>query len=163
MLTDRQAVNLEMEFLQQDLGRLPSEMPVTTIKRELTRTLYERFTAGEGVCPRPLLPGPEAAIRDAVAAVVKALDQVVTAWEGQIVSKAQPHIVDGVRTAATIITEAAARAGLSMPVQPTPAPPYDVEPDEVIDEIEGSTLDGQPAAEWTPSDGGRTPSMFGGI
>ncbi len=176
-LTDRQAFNLEMEFLQQDLGRVPSEMPITTFKRELTRALYERATADEGVCPRPLIPAAHSAIEDTVAAVVRCLDKVVTAWEQKKVISA--HIVDGVRTAATIITEAAERAGMAMPAQPAPGHPAG----EVIeDEADVSALmaaaqasldghraahevtaDGQPAADWTPSDGGLTPSMIEGI
>ena len=158
-LTDRQATNLEMEFLQSDLGRVPSEMPITTIKRELTRALYERVTADEGTCPRPIIPVAHSAIEDAVAAVVAALDKVVTAWEkATVVTNAQPQVVDGVRAAATIIAEAAERAGLTMPVQPKPAPAYDVDA-----EAGEGMVDGVPAADWTPSDGGLTTSMFGGI
>ena len=158
-LTDRQAFNLEMEFLQQDLGRLPSEMPISTIKRELTRALYERATTNEGTCPRPIIPVAHSAIEDAVAAVVAALDKVVTAWEkATVVTNAQPQVVDGVRAAATIIAEAAERAGLTMPVPPKPAPAYDVDA-----EAGEGMVDGVPAADWTPSDGGLTPSMFGGI
>lgn len=97
-LTERQAFDLEMEFLNADLGRLPSEMPVTTIKRELTRALYER---------------PSASAQEVISWVVTALDKVVTAWEGQVVAKAQPQVVDGVRTAASIIVSAAERAGLA--------------------------------------------------
>jgi hypothetical protein len=158
-LTDRQATALEMEFLQGELGRLPSEMPISTIKRELTRTLYERATADEGTCPRPIIPAAHSAIEDTVRAVVGALDKVVTAWERPNSGAAfiPRNIVDGVRTAAAIISEAAERAGLTMPTQPAPAPVYDVEVNE--DDL----VDGQPAAEWTPSDGGLTPSMFGGI
>ena len=155
-LTDRQATNLEMEFLQSDLGRAPSEMPITTIKRELTRALYERATADEGVCPRPLIPAAHSAIEDTLSAVVRCLDKVVTAWEkAGVVTKGQPQVVDGVRAAATIISEAATRAGLTMPAQPVPQ-----QPGEAEDE---ATADGQPAADWTPSDGGLTTSMFEGI
>jgi hypothetical protein len=126
-LTDRQATNLEMEFLQSDLGRLGPEMPISTIKRELTRALYERVTADEGICPRPIIPAAHAAIEDTVRAVVGALDKVVTAWErpGSGAAFIPRNIVDGVRTAAAIISEAAERAGLTMPVQPTPVPPHE--------------------------------------
>lgn len=200
-LTDRQAHALEMEFLQHDLGRAPSEMPVSTAKRELTRALYERSTTDDGVCPRPLIPAAHSAIQDTVAAVIRCLDQVVTAWEGErsVTSKAQPQVADGVRAAATIIAEAAQRAGLTTPDQPVPEASYEASARkadrdqladryEVFDEtheftaddtkrvaeairtcpgagnviVAGSTADGQPAAEWTPSDGGLTPSMFGG-
>lgn len=202
-LTDRQATNLEMEFLQQDLGRLPEEMPVSTIKRELTRALYERVTVDEGTCPRPIIPATHSAVQDAVRAVVGALDKLVTAWaKAHVTPQAQPQVVDGVRAAATLIAEAAQRAGLTTPDQPLPEAPYelsdaDLAADqladryEVVDEtyeftsddtkriaealrsvrplpphgvvIEGSTVDGQPVAEWAPSDGGLTPSIFGGI
>ena len=174
-LNDREAFNLEMEFLQQDLGRLPSEMPITTFKRELTRTLYERATADEGTCPRPLIPAAHSAIEDTLSAVVLCLDKVVTAWEkAGVVTKGQPQVVDGVRAAATIISEAAARAGLKTPAQPVPQQPGEAEPRCACDcgcedpapaepAEDEATADGQPAADWTPSDGGLTPSMFGGI
>lgn len=155
-LTDRQALDLEMEFLQQDLGRLPSATPAAAAKRELTRALYERATADEGVSPRPLVPAAHAAIQDTVRAVVSALDKVVTAWEAStVVSKGQPQIVDGVRTAAAFIAAAAERAGLTMPAQPKPMPAgAPTVPDEQLVE------DIWPAG---PAIAGPTAPMFGGM
>lgn len=173
-LNDREAFNLEMEFLQQDLGRLPSEMPITTFKRELTRTLYERATADEGTCPRPLIPAAHSAIEDTLSAVVLCLDKVVPGRRPAWSRRVSRRFVDGVRAAATIISEAAARAGLKTPAQPVPQQPGEAEPRCACDcgcedpapaepAEDEATADGQPAADWTPSDGGLTPSMFGGI
>lgn len=138
-LTKAQRDKLEMEFLAADLGQLLAEAPVTTAKRALTRLLVER--------------GQAVTAEQALAAAVTCLDKVVTAWE-RPTAHIDAQLVAGVRTAATFITEAAERAGLTMPAQPKPEQPGG----EVQAEIEDAAGD---ETDWTPADGGVTPSMFG--
>lgn len=172
-LTKAQRHKLEMEFLAADLGQLVTEAPVTTATRALTRLLVER--------------GHAVTAEQALAAAVTCLDKVVTAWE-RPTAHIDARLIDGVRTAATCIAEAAERAGLTMPTQPKPEQPggdgqaeiEDAEDAAEDDEVEVPDLlaalqasidrhraSREPATaagdetDWTPVDGGVTPSMFG--
>lgn len=124
-LSEKARHELEMEFLQEDLGRLPAEVPVRTIKRRLTRFLVEH----------ELTATPESAL----AAAVRCLDEVAAAWAASP-ARINEHVVDGVRQAATILAEAVERAGLTPPAQPTPKPPG---PPDVVDVrlIDGTLVD----------------------
>lgn len=149
-LTDRQRT--ELEFLAADLGKFSREAPLSTIKRELTRALHE---------------APFASPERVIGWVINCLDRVVAQWERPELHL-DPKVTDGVRQAATIICQAAERAGLSTPTQPVPRRPGEPASAAELAEVAADTIDAQlsegvPDAVWVPSDGGLTPSMFGGI
>lgn len=119
-LTAGETRALEREFLTQDLGRhvtedgrvdrrkINTDGPVTRIGRQLTRTLYglrrDRSSA--------------LAAEAAVLAIVTAMDETVVAWSRKN-SAVSPLTVDGIRSMARIIADAAERVGLTMPSGPS--------------------------------------------